>query len=117
MAKVLIQILVIVILASLLELFAPWWSIAIAAFAGGYFFRTSANFFAGFFAIAMLWLVTSWIIDLSASAPLADRVAAIFSLSKPLLFLVTSLLGGLVGGFAAMTGSALRKPRRTNRYY
>jgi hypothetical protein len=117
MAKVLIQILVIVVLASLLELFAPWWSIALASFAGGYFFRTSANFFAGFFAIGILWLVTSWIIDLSASAPLADRVAAIFSLSKPLLFLVTALLGGLVGGFAAMTGSSLRKPRRTNRYY
>jgi hypothetical protein len=117
MARFLIQVLVIIILASLLELFLPWWSIAIAAFAGGYFFRTGANFFAGLLAINLLWLVTSLFIDLSASAPLTDRVAAIFSLSKPLLFLLTSIIGGLVGGFAAMTGSALRKDRRRSTYY
>jgi hypothetical protein len=117
MARFLIQVLIITILASLLELVLPWWSVAIAAFAGGYFFRTGANFFAGLLAISLLWLITSLFIDLSAGAPLTERVAAIFNLSKPLLFFLTCVIGGLVGGFAAMTGSALRKDRKRYRYY
>lgn len=117
MARFFIQILVITILASLLELFLPWWSIAIAAFVGGYFFRTSANFIAGLLSIGLLWLITSVIIDLSAGAPLTDRIAAIFTVSKPILFVITSLIGGLVGGFAAMAGSALRPDKKRMKYY
>ena len=117
MAKFFIQVLVITILASVLELFLPWWSIAIAAFIGGYFFRTGANFIAGLLSIGLLWLITSLIIDLSASADLTTRVASIFTVPKPVLFIITSVIGGFVGGFAAMTGSALRKERRSMKYY
>jgi hypothetical protein len=117
MARFFIQIIVITILASLLELFLPWWSIAIAAFTGGLFFRTNANFFAGFFSIALLWAMTAFIIDISASAPLTERVAQIFSIPKPLLFVITAIIGGLVGGFAAMAGSALRNDKRKMKYY
>jgi hypothetical protein len=117
MARFFIQMLIIIILASVLELLLPWWSIAIAAFAGGYAFRTNANFIAGMLSIGLLWLVTSFIIDLSSAAPLTEKVAAIFSVSKPILFLLTSLVGGVVGGFAAMAGSALRKDRRKLKYY
>jgi hypothetical protein len=37
-------------------------------------------------------------------------------LNKPLLFLVMAVIGGLVGGFAAMTGSALQGNKRKNYY-
>jgi hypothetical protein len=117
MARFFIQVLVIVILASLLELFLPWWSIAIAAFAGGYFFRTTTNFIAGFLSISLLWLVTSLIIDLSASVALTEKVAAIFTVPKPMMFVLAALIGGLVGGFATMAGSSLRKDRRRTKYY
>jgi hypothetical protein len=117
MARFFIQILVIIILASLLELFLPWWSIAIAAFTGGFFFRTGANFLAGLLSIGLLWLATSVIIDLSSSTSLTENIAQIFTLSKPLLFLVTAVIGGLVGGFAAMAGSGLRKDKRRMKYY
>lgn len=110
--RFIVQILLIIILASVLELFLPWWTIAIAAFIGGALFNSRTNFLAGFLAIALLWLITSVILDLSATAKLTQRVAAIFSLSKPLLFVVTCLIGGLVGGFAAMAGSALRKGKQ-----
>ena len=110
------QFILIIILAYLLELFLPWWSIAIAAFIGGLTFNTSANFLAGFIAIALLWIIASLLIESSAAAPLTDRVAQIFKAPKPALFAITAVLGGLVGGFAAMTGSALRKDKR-KRYY
>ena len=115
--RFIIQVLFITILASVFELFLPWWTIAIASLIGGYFFTTRYNFIAGFLSIAVLWVITSVIIDISASAPLADRVAAIFSLNKTLLFVVTALIGGLVGGFACMAGGALRKQQKPARSY
>lgn len=114
--KFVIQVITIAIVAYLLELFLPWWTLAIAAFIGGWVFNTRANFAAGFLAIALLWTVTALLIDSSAAAPLTDRVATIFSISKPLLFVITALIGGLVGGFAAMAGSTLNKKRARAKY-
>jgi hypothetical protein len=115
--KFFLQLLFIFILGYILELFFPWWTIAIAAFLGGLVFDTRSNFGGGFLAIALLWTTKALLIDNVAAAPLADRVATIFSLSKPLLFVVTAIIGGLVGGFAAMTGSALNKRKKKNSYY
>jgi len=107
--KFIIQFIAIALAAFLLELFMPWWCIAIAATAGGYALKSKANFLAGLLAIALLWLLKAWLLDASSAAPLAERVAAIFSLNKSLLMLATALIGGLVGGFAAMAGGALKK--------
>jgi hypothetical protein len=115
--KFLIQIIAISIAAFVLELFMPWWCIAIPALAAGYALKSKTNFLAGFLGIALLWLIKAWMLDASSSAPLAERVAAIFSLNKPLLMLVTSLIGGLVGGFAAMTGAALKREKQSDSYY
>ena len=106
--KFLIQVIAILIGAYVLELFLPWYCIAIAAFTGGYFLRTRFNFLAGFLAIGLLWLIKAGITDAASSSDLADRVAQIFPLKeKSLLYLVMVVLGGLVGGFAAMAGGAV----------
>jgi hypothetical protein len=115
--KFLLQVATILLLSFVLELMLPWWTIAIAAFIGGAVFNTRSNFAAGFIAIALLWIIHALIIDSSAAAPLAERVAGVFKLSKPLLIVVTGLIGGLVGGFAAMAGSALQKKRKKAYYY
>jgi hypothetical protein len=112
-----LQLLAIIVLGYILEIFFPWWTVAIAAFLCGMIFNTNANFGAGFLAVALLWALKAWLIHRTAAAPLAERVASIFMLSKPLLFLVTATIGGLVGGFAAMAGSALNRPRRRGTYY
>jgi hypothetical protein len=117
MSRFAIQVLIIIILASILELVLPWWSIAIAGFTGGLVFRSSFNFIAGFLGIGILWLITSLYIDFAAIVPLTNRVADIFMMNKVALFALTALLGGLVGGFAAMAGSALRKDKRRMKYY
>ncbi len=114
--KTAIQIISILIIAFILELFLPWWTIAIAAFIGGLVFNTRVNFLSGFLAIAFLWTFKALLTENAAAAPLTDRVATIFSLSKPLLFLLTAVIGGLVGGFAAMAGSALNK-KKIKGYY
>ena len=108
--KFLIQFVAILFSAHLLMLFMPWYSIALAAFVMGYLLKSKTNFLAGFAAIATLWIFNAWLADSSSDADLAERVAKLFMLEhKFLLFLVMALIGGLVGGFAALTGSVLRK--------
>lgn len=105
-----VQIIVIIILGYLLEQFLPWWSVAIAAFVGGILVNTRLNFLAGFLAIGLLWIGKALVTDVSSDSEFADRVARIFMLhNKSILLLVTFVLIGIVGGFAAMAGSALRK--------
>lgn len=105
-----VQIIVIIVLGYLLEQFLPWWSVAIAGFLGGMLVNTRLNFLAGFLAIGLLWIGKALVTDVSSDSEFADRVARIFMLhNKSILLLVTFALSGIVGGFAAMTGSALRK--------
>jgi hypothetical protein len=107
MRDFIIQVIIIALLGYLLELFFPWWSIAIAAALGGTFLRSNANFWAGFMAIGLLWLLASFLIDFTSPSALADKVAPIFKLNKLMLMIVTALIGALVGGLACLTGSLL----------
>jgi len=52
-----VQILAIIILGFFLELFLPWWSVALAAFVGGLLINTRMNFLAGFLAVGLLWII------------------------------------------------------------
>ena len=108
--KFIIQLVSIAVLAFILELFLPWWSIAISAFLLGYGFKTKASFFLGFLGIGFLWLGKAILIDMNAAMPLAENVAKILTINdKALLMLATTVIGGLVGGFAALSGSLLKK--------
>jgi hypothetical protein len=111
--KFIIQTITTILLAFILELFLPWYSVAIAAFAFGYLLRSKANFLSGFVAIGLLWFAKAWLMDSSSTVELADKVARIFPLGhKGFLFLLTSVLGGLVGGFASLTGALLHRDKR-----
>jgi len=111
--KFLLQLIVIFVLAYILELFFPWYVIVVAAFFAGYVVRSRANFFAGFLAIAGLWAWKAWMIDSEASTDLSTRVARIFTLQdNTLLFVITAVVGGLVGGFAALSGALLRPAKK-----
>lgn len=112
--KFLLQLFLIIILAHILELFLPWYYIAVAAFLGGYTLKSKANFIAGFLAIALLWSLKAWWIDTSSPSDLAQRVANILLVKQTVfLYLLTALIGGLVGGFAALSGALLKRKPRT----
>mgnify|MGYP005818118121 CR=1 FL=1 len=115
--RFILQILAIATLGYIAELYMSWWTIAVAAILGGYFLKSKANFLAGFLAIALMWLAVAVWVDAASPSNLADQVAAIFTLSKPLLLVVTCLLGGLVGGFGAWTGARLRPGKKRSPYY
>jgi hypothetical protein len=111
--KFLIQVLAILITAWILTLFTPWWALTIPAFLFGWLLRSNYNFLAGFLAIFLLWGIKAWLINASADAPLAERIAQVLMVkSDMLLILVTAAIGGLVGGFAALTGSLLNQKKK-----
>lgn len=116
--RFIVQLIFISLLALVLALFLPWWSIALAAAAGGFLVKSNANFLSGFLGIAVLWTIRAMVIDMNAAVPLAGQIATLLMVnSKAILFLVTAILGGLVGGFAALTGAQLRKEKKRSRYY
>lgn len=68
-------------------------------------------FFAGFLGLFMLWALIAFIKNTANNSILAGKVANILPLQGNafLLIIITGLVGGLVAGFAALTGSYLRK--------
>ncbi|MFZ6012396.1 MAG: hypothetical protein ACOYXT_18780 [Bacteroidota bacterium] len=114
--RLLSQILIVIVLGFVLEMFMPWWCVALAAFSAGYSLKTQFNFVAGFVGVGLLWLVPALQLSSVAAAPLTERVANIFMINTPLLLIVTAVIGGLVGGFAAMTGAALRRDKKRSYY-
>lgn len=104
--------LLIALVAWLLSLFIPWWSVFIPGVILGAILGRSGSysFFWGFAGIAAMWLLQTLWIDFSNSGVLATRIADLFSLpSGWLLILITVLIGGLIGGFTALTGYLFRK--------
>jgi len=120
MKNTVLSILLIAFLAALLQLFLPWWSVAIAAFLVS-FILPNKSFFAfasGFIAILLLWVGYAFFISSANNNLLALKVT---ELLKQLtggnllgLYLFTGLIGALVGGFAALTGSFAAKLKTTN---
>ena len=110
--KLLVAAILTALLAVVGGLYFPWWIIAAAAFISVLLIpmRSSKAFLAGFLGIFILWVLLATWIDVKNNGVLAAKVAQIFPLggSAFLLILVTALVGGLVGGVAALCGSYLR---------
>lgn len=111
--KFIVSVLLVALIAFVAGIFLPWWSIALAGFIVAVVIpqRPFKSFLSGFLAIFLLWAGLSLWIDQANQGILLQRVAALFKLSNAswLLFLITGLLGGIIGGLASLTGSFVRK--------
>jgi hypothetical protein len=101
------------LLAFIAGIFLPWWALALVAFGVALLVRQTNgfSFLAGFLGIFLMWaLVAAWI-DWQNKSLLSQKIAQLFPLggSSLLLVLVAAFVGGLVGGFAALSGSLLRR--------
>jgi len=121
--KFIIAIILTALLSFTIGLFTilPWYSfmVGVAAVAWGIHQKPSKAFLSGFIALFSLWLLLAFLKDNGNNHILATKVAYILPLqgSYVLLLLITALIGGLLGGFAALTGSFLRKEKRKSSYY
>jgi hypothetical protein len=111
----LLLFLLIALLSFVLQLFMPWWIIAIVAFGAALWKATNGStaFWSGFLAIMAVWLLMATFTHIRTEGILTSRIAALFSLPASfLLIIVTALIGGLVGGIAALSGYYVRQAIR-----
>ena len=111
--KFIVALILTALLAFAEGLFFPWWSIAIASFIVAIFIHQKPwkAFVAAFLALFLLWAGLAFFIDVQNDHLLSAKVASILPLggSGILLIVITAVVGGLVGGMGALTGSLGRR--------
>ena len=114
--RLLLSIILVAALSFIAGLYGPWWTIAIVAFLVALLIPQSLgrSFLAGFLGVLILWMIVALIKDMGNDNYLSARVAQLFKLGAASLLLVfiTGVIGGLVGGFAAINGASLRPAKR-----
>lgn len=110
--KFLVAIILTALLAFISGLFLPWWGITVTSLLVAVIIHQKAGkaFLAGLLGVFLLWAGLAWWIDMKNNGVLSKKIALVLPLGGNglLLILVTGFIGGLVAGFAAMSGSYLR---------
>ncbi|MDD7887210.1 hypothetical protein [Flavivirga sp. 57AJ16] len=108
MKKNILNFIATIVLALILSLFLPWWSVMVAAFITSLFFslKRSAVFFMPFLAITLLWIAHAFWLSNANDFILANKIAVLLPLNgNPyLLLLLTGFIGGLAAGVTAVFG-------------
>ena len=100
------------LIAFIAGLYFPWWSLALVSFIVEALIHQKPwkAFVSGFLGLFLLWAGLAFWIDIKNNHILSRRVAELMKLgqSSIAIILVTALIGALVAGFAALSGSYLR---------
>ncbi|MFM7486274.1 MAG: hypothetical protein ACKO13_05060 [Cytophagales bacterium] len=106
--KFTIQLLITAVVCFVLQRFFPWWSMPIGTAVVSYFIgnKNGISFLAGLLAISFLWLAVALYIDAATHSILTYKVNKLLPVNA---FVLTAIIGGLIGGLGALIGSMLRK--------
>ncbi|MDN3654884.1 hypothetical protein QWZ08_04540 [Ferruginibacter paludis] len=111
--KFIVSLVLIALLSVAACLYLPWWSIAFVAFVVSALIpqHPGKSFLTGFISILLLWGSLSWYISSNNNHLLAHKVSMLmFKTDSPFMLIgITALIGALVAGFAALSGSYLRR--------
>jgi len=111
MNKTILNFLATLLLAVLLSMFLPWWSVMLAALITAYVFplENSAVFWTPFLSVGLYWSIYSFLLSSTNDYILAQKIASLFPLNgNPyLLILATGTLGGIAAGAGGVLGRQL----------
>lgn len=120
--KFIVKIVLIIVLSFLGQMVLPFWIVAIAGILASLVIKSNGftSFLAGFLGVFILWFLSAYFIDQGAQSILSDKMITIIPVgSVMLLITVSAVIGGLVGGFGALTGSILQSlvsPEKSSTY-
>ena len=110
--KFLVATLLTALLAFISGLFFPWWGIAITSLLVAVLVHQKAGkaFLSGFTGVFLLWGALALWINIKNQGVLSAKIAYVLPLNGNTVYLIgiTAIIGGLVAGFAALSGSFLR---------
>jgi hypothetical protein len=112
MKKFGLQALIILIGGFIAHQFLPFWAVAIVAGTVGLFFfyeNSAVSFAAGFAAASLLWSGYAGFLNATNLNLLSGKMGELFHINGSYLVYLTGMVGGLLGGLGAMTGSLARK--------
>jgi hypothetical protein len=104
----------------IVSLFLPWWTLFIPAVVLGaaLFDRSIPAFLIGFFSLFAAWAVQVIYIDIANESILSGRIAEMIGVDQGwIVILITSLIGGFIGGMGTLLGSQFRqlmRPEKTH---
>lgn len=126
--------LLIFVFGNLCNFGLPWW--AIVPIAAVFVFllpqkNGAVAFLAGFLAAILLWWLNAYLLNIANNGVFSAKIGQVFQgLSSSKLLYTTALIGGLLGGFGALTGQwardltkkhdrqdYYRRRRRSGRYF
>ena len=110
--KSLIAVISTAVLSFVAGIFLPWWTVALAAGIVALLLpqKSFISFLCGFVGVFGLWLgLTLWI-DRNNDGVLTSRMAHVLPVGGHVMYLhlITALVGGLIGGLAALSGKHIR---------
>ncbi len=110
--KFVAQFLLIIAGSYFTQLYFPWWSMVVVAGIAGFLFnfeKGKSSFFTGFLAIFLSWAALAFFADTINEGIFSDKMSsALGNLTMPTLIILPAILGGVIAGFASMTGNHLR---------
>lgn len=109
--KFILHIFLIAGLSLLSAAYLPWWGACIIAFIVSFVLqqKEGLSILAGFIGVMLCWGISAFMINVTNEGVLAEKVGLLFGgLSATLLVVVTSILGGVLGGLASWTGRMAR---------
>jgi hypothetical protein len=113
MKKFLIQTFATALLVFIVGMFFPWWTVAAVAFLVALIVNAHsfASFLSGVLALGGLWLILALNIHNNTEGILSDKMALVTGIASSgfQLAIITSIIGALIGGLSALSGTFLRR--------
>jgi hypothetical protein len=111
--KFLISFLLILLLSLCAQIYLPFWSVAVVAFAVSALIPQAPwkALLCGFAALFVLWAGLAWYLDEANDHLLSGRISLlILKISSPMLLVaLTGFVGGIVGAMGALSGSFVHR--------
>lgn len=107
-----VRFILIALVGLLVSFFMPWWCLIVVSFIIS-FFLTGRNFNAflsGFLGAGLLWMLMAWKIDIETVSIMSSKIVQIFEIEETIMLVIASgVIGGVAGGFGALTGNSFRQ--------
>ena len=106
----LLLVIVIALVGYALQLFLPWWIIAVVCFIASAVKAEDVKeaFTGSFVGIALLWGILTALNKMAADNVVAHKIGEIFHLSFALTVVITALVGGIAAGIAGTAGFLIK---------